>query len=413
MGSSQSYGQFFNPVFGSSNPHQFNPDYCHPDFIRQFRMEIPHLDHLDDSLILSTRITDLLKMESNSIKRQSADKSKSQEDKLAKNLDDLRMSTIQVPAGTDDRNLNLHMARYMPMPISTGEEQWLIGREHWDVSGHPPVGAYDLSCVGLDGHVTARGWIELQNPSSTGLSAKLFNLANNTSRLTADKRISLTAGEDSFEVRESMKEAASMAAFQTSIRVMREAARVSMPWNSSIPALEGYLISNKWMEKDIGEGQSAVRILAEFSDHVFSVNAGRWRIKKAFLDFTELGSTWTSWLTSRGGTIGTHNGQHQPSTSGGGGNSGKGGGQATSQPKKKSGQQQQSQQKQATKAAKARPIAAARATDICMRYNFQRCPNQATGICRTSAGLVLRHCCNFEKPDGSRCEGAHTRQSVH
>jgi hypothetical protein len=388
--------------YSSSYGHRYvpNPDYCHPDYIRQFRMEIPHLDHLADGLILATRITDLLKMESNSIKRQSADRGRSQEDKLLKNLDDLRISVIRIPAGEDNRVRNLHMARFIPSAVSTAHEQWLIARDIVDVGGYPPVGAYDMNCVGLDGHVTARGWIELQNPSSTALSAKQFTLANNTSRLAADKRISLAAGEDSFEVRESLREAASVAAFQTSIRAMREAARLSMPWNSSIPALEGFLISSHWMEKDIGSGQNAVRILSEFTDHVFSVNAGRWRAGKVFLDFTELGSIWTSWYTSRGGSIKEHNKQAQPS------------GASTSgqNSKKKDGQQQKQAKTAPPKQPRAGgPKAAGAADNICKRFNFNKCPNQATGVCRTSAGLVLRHVCNFLKPDNTRCEAAHMR----
>jgi hypothetical protein len=382
-----------------------NPDYCQPDYIRQFRMEIPHLDHLDDELILATRITDLLKMESNSIKRQTVDRSKSQEDKLLKNLDDARNSHIVVPAGTDDRNRDLHMARFMPAPFATGQEQWLAARKHWGINGHPAVGAFDMNCVGLDGHVTARGWIELQNPSSTGLSAKQFTLSNNTSRIAADKRITLGSEDDTFEVRESLKEAASVMAFQTSMRVMREAARLCMPWNSSIAALESYLINNEWLSKDIGTGQAAVRILSEFTDHIFAVNAGRWRTWRAFLDPTELGSVWTSWYTSRGGAIGPH---HRPSTShggsgGGGANSGQG------QPaRKKNGQPQMAQPKRPAP-AKAKPARAAIEDNICKRYNVNKCPNQATGICRTAAGMVLKHVCNYIKNDGSRCEAAHIR----
>jgi hypothetical protein len=362
---------------------------------------VPHLAHLADDLLLSTRITDLLKMESNAIKRMTADKGRSLEAKLIKHHEDLRTSWLEIPAGQDNRTDCLHSSRFMPAAVANAQELWARAREVWGVHGYPAVATFDMAAVGLDGYVTPRGWVELQDPGSTGLSAKQFNLSNNCSKVAADRRISLASGEDALEVHEAMKEAATITAFQNSIRAIREAARLCMPWNASFAAIEGFLISNKWMEKDVGTGQQATKLLSDFTDHVFSLNAGRWRSKRGFLDFIELGSVWTSWFTSRGGVIAPSSSKPQPSAAGGNGQ------QAATKKKGQPGGQQ-----------KAKPAAhksAAAQDNICKRWNLNKCPNAASGICRTSAGLVLRHVCNFFKTDGSgtRCEAAHMRVTNH
>lgn len=375
-----------------------NSDYCLPSYLDQFRMEIPHLAHLADGLILSTRIHDLLKMESNSIKRQTADRGRTLEAKLTKNQEDVLSTSMVIPAGHDNRLNDLHMARFMPAAIATAQELWLRAREVWGLNGYPAVASFDLAAVGLDGHVCDRGWVEIQDPSSTGLSAKQFNLSNNCSKVAADKRITLSSGEDSFEVREALKEASTLHSFKMSIRAIREAARLTMPWNSSFSALEGFLVANNYMAKDVGSSQQAVTVLSEFSDHVFSLNAGRWRAKKTFLDFIELGSVWSSWLTSRGGSLGTHR-QQQPSSSG----------SSSQQPQQQRKKPQQDGKQKQPRAAPPRPAATRPADDICKRWNLAKCPNAASGVCRTSAGLVLRHVCNFIKTDGSRCCASHMR----
>jgi hypothetical protein len=43
------------------------------------------------------------------------------------------------------------------------------------------VATFDMAAVGLDGYLTPRGWVKLQDPGSTGLSVKQFNLSNNCS----------------------------------------------------------------------------------------------------------------------------------------------------------------------------------------------------------------------------------------
>jgi hypothetical protein len=146
----------------------FHQDFCHPG----------HLAHLVDDLLLSTRITDLLKMESNAIKRMTADKSRSLEAKLIKHHEDLRTSWLEIPAGQENRMDNLHSSRFMPAAVVNAQAH---AREVWGVHGYLAVATFDMAAVGLDDYLTPRGWVELQDPGSTGLLAKQFNLSNNCS----------------------------------------------------------------------------------------------------------------------------------------------------------------------------------------------------------------------------------------
>jgi hypothetical protein len=65
-------------------------------------------------------------MESNAIKRVTADKSRSLEAKLIKHHEDLRTSLLEIPAGQDTRT---DSSRFMPPAVATAQEQWLRARE--------------------------------------------------------------------------------------------------------------------------------------------------------------------------------------------------------------------------------------------------------------------------------------------
>jgi hypothetical protein len=60
---------FRDRCYGGGYALSFHQDFCNPDHLAQFRSEEA------DDLLLSTRITNLFKMESNAIKRMKADKS--------------------------------------------------------------------------------------------------------------------------------------------------------------------------------------------------------------------------------------------------------------------------------------------------------------------------------------------------
>jgi len=56
--------------------------------------------------------------------------------------------------------------------------------------------------------------------------------------------------------------------------------------------------------------------------------------------------------------------------------------------------------------------AAAAADDVCRRYNLGKCPN-TQGPCVTSAGVTLKHVCNYRLATGGRCLANHARHSNH
>ena len=135
------------PSFMSPPPGYMDHSFCHPDFLEDFRTEIPHLGHMPDGQVLRTKLESLLKMESNAIKRFNMDKGRNTEDKLQQNQDASLAATIHVPAGTDDRNSFLHSSRFMPAPVCSGQELWLQAREVVGPTGYPPVASFDMACV--------------------------------------------------------------------------------------------------------------------------------------------------------------------------------------------------------------------------------------------------------------------------
>ncbi len=160
---------FRDRSYGGGYVPSFHQDFCHPDHLAQFRSEVAHLA---DDLLLSTRITNLLKMESNAIKQMTADKSRSLEAKLIKHHEDLRTSWLEIPAGQDNQTDTLHSSRFMPAAVANAQELLAHTREVWGVHGYPAVATFDIAAVGLGGYMTPCGWVELQDPGSTGLSAK-------------------------------------------------------------------------------------------------------------------------------------------------------------------------------------------------------------------------------------------------
>jgi hypothetical protein len=108
-------------------------------------------------------------MESNTIKRMTADKSQLLEAKLIKHHEDLRTSWLEISAGQDNRMDTLHNSRFMPTAVANAQELWAHTREVWGVHCYLAVATFDMAAVGLVCYVTPCRWVELQDP---GLSAK-------------------------------------------------------------------------------------------------------------------------------------------------------------------------------------------------------------------------------------------------
>ncbi len=89
----------------------------------------------------------------------------------------------------------------------------------------------------MGGFVTAKGWVELANPSSTKLSIKLFSLNNCSNKVTNTKNISVLGGLHDF---------AEIGEFQLALRTLRNAAMFVYPWNFSFAAIENFLVNNRF-----------------------------------------------------------------------------------------------------------------------------------------------------------------------
>ncbi len=407
---------------------QPNPDRVDRANLLAFRAQIPNLSSLTDDFILNTSMVLLLKMESNSMKRGSADKARNIEERLMTNQDNLAITSIAIPEGWDDRRLNLHSSRFIPPAVCSAAELWLAARDVIGPTGLPPVSSFDMASVGLAGYATPRGWAEMHNPGSSSLSLKLVHIGNMCNRVAASRRISLADGEDALEVGDSLRDIASFNEFRHSLRAARTAMQFVYPWNFSLVALENFMLNSNFLAKDVGTGAPAVAILASFCDHVFLINAERWRARKPFLDIIELGSVWATWHVSRGVTASSgadpKTAKVKPKPAGqqsqGGGNkphsykqlsSHRGNSQGFQRGPQHSSHQgghqngQQGHQQHAT--------GSNAPDDICGRYNKNICPNMAAPQCTMANGTVLRHVCNFRTGNNTRCEQAHQRVFNH
>jgi hypothetical protein len=391
----------------SKAPGITDPEYCHPQHLQELKAELPALTKSGlkpDSFFLRMKVSTLLKLESNVLKRTSQDKNRTVEDTLAANQEAIASNPISVEAGFDDRLSTLHPARFLPGPICTAQDLWLQARKVWGTTGFPPVAAFDMASIGLSGHITPKGFAALQDPSSTALSLRLFDVRNVTNKVEANKRISLAAG-DTMEVGESLQELTSLYAFQQSLRAVRELARLAMPWNGSFAALEGFLVNNIFMARDLGHNLTGpgIGILARFCDYVFALNSQRWRAGQCFLDTTELAPTWSNWLASRGGPI------IQRAAS----NTAAAGGDGAQKAAKAARPKQKATATSSTARAAIKAAAPLPPDDICQRFNKNKCPNQVTGNCTTANGMPLRHVCNYMTTPTTKCMQPHARILNH
>ena len=290
---------------------------------------------------------------------------------------------IKVQQGVDNRWSTLHEARFLPGAACSAAKLWLRAREVIGTSGQPAVSVYDMSSVGLAGHVTPSGWLALGDPGNSSISINMFYISNCGKKLG-----SRTDGWRE----ESLREIAETGEGKTAIRALREALAFAQPWNRSVADLEGFLVQNNFCSADLdGVDQQAV-ILVGFVDYVLRENSNRWRGQEAFLSISELKGAWESFFGSRPQSMlarSKKQGQfhqknffkgfsHSPSSGHHAGQSQLGGVQVKQEP----GQG-------------GRPLIhqALFWDDICVMFNIGRCV-KPPGSCVTKRGRPLRHICN-------------------
>jgi hypothetical protein len=243
------------------------------------RAKFPFLRKFSDNFIRSTPPESLLKMEATTIKMRESERCRDADDKLAANRAALSLSAKTVQQGTDNRWSVLHEGRFLPGAGCSAAKLWLRAREVIGLTGAPPIGNYDLGAVGLGGFVSARGWVELANPSSTKVSLRLFSLNNCSSKLSTSK-------SEASEL--PLPDFAEIGEFQLALRTLRTAAAFVSPWNMSYAALENFLINSKFCADDLGGVDKPAVILTQFVDYTLVENAARWRDCEPFLTSGEL-----------------------------------------------------------------------------------------------------------------------------
>ncbi len=338
--------------------------------LASLRRKFPFLADFSDHFVRSRPMEALLKIETTSMKMKELERVRDTDDKLSTNKLALATNVTNVEAGPDNRWTVLHPARYLPGAACSAAKQWLAARESIGLTGHPPVGNYDMSAVGLAGFVTSRGWVELHNPASSKLALKLFSINNCSSK--AGKASSNEQGDPGSDDIHELGE------LKLALRTLRTAASFVHPWNYSFQAIEGFMFQTQFCQSDLAGVDKRASILCQFIDYCLGQNAERWRDAEPFLSTGELKTSRNSFFGAR------------PQAALGG----------KAKTAKKNGD---------------RPAERKKWLDICFPWNAGHCM-KAPGDCKSAKGTPLRHVCNYiadrNKPE-SVCGKDHTRVSFH
>lgn len=323
------------------------------------------LADFSDNFIRSTAIGDLMKIEMTSLKIKELERNKDVDDKLAANKTALSSTFTEVQAGRDNRSSVLHSARFLAGASCATTKQWLGAKAVLGDSNYPAVGSYDMGSVGLAGYVSAKGWAELHNLSSSKLSIKLFNINSFSTRQKKP--------DDDTE------ETLDMAEFKLAVRVMRTAFSMALPWNFSVLALEGFFYQNNFCAVDLANTDKKVWFLVKFTDYVLQLNVDRWRDSEPFLTTGELKTTWAAFFGAQ-----PHSATHK---------------------KDKKPHQQSKERSKDPKVM----------LGICFNWNNGTCL-KAANACTTTKGRPLKHICDFAadpaKPTDI-CGKDHIRKNFH
>ena len=307
----------------------------------------PFLAEFSDDFIRHTPRGDLMKIQSTAYKMKEVENGRDADDKLAHNKSSLPAKFILVPEAKDNRWNQLHDGRFLGGAACSAGKLWLAARSVKE-TGHPAIGSYDMGAVGLAGHVSSRGWLELHNPQSSRISIKQFNI-NNCAMRAASKSASV---QGSFA-----DEILDIGEFQLALRAMRVAFHFAMPWNFSIVALEGFFYMTNFCKADLANVEKKAQILTQFTDYILVQNCERWRDAEPFLSTGDIKTAWGAFFHSRP--------------------------QAAVADKSKVKQKSE------------KPVR----LNVCWAYNGGACP-KAAGACTTLKGAPLRHVCNYVKPGG-------------
>ena len=136
--------------------------------------------------------------------------------------------------------------------------------------------------------MSAKGWSELHNMSSSKLSVRMFNINSASSRGGSKKPTS-----------DGDEEMLDLAEFKLALRAMRTAFHLAVPWNLSILALEGFFFQTNFCSADLSNTDKKGWFLTRFTDYVLEQNSDRWRDAEPFLTTGELKNAWAAFFGSQ------------------------------------------------------------------------------------------------------------------
>jgi len=337
--------------------------------IASLRRRHTFLQDFSDSFIRGTPVGDLMKIETTALKMKEMEKAKDALDRLAANKTALSSTFTVVTEGRDNRWNVLHPARFLGGAGCSATKLWLAAREVLGLQSLAPLGNYDLEAVGLAGHVSAKGWVELANVAGSKLSIKMFNIDGGGGARGGPKK---KDGEEEFGEFVEVEE------FKLALRTMRTAVMFAMPWNMSVLALEGFFFQHNFCMEDLSNMEKKVWYLSRFTDYVLEQNSDRWRDAEPFLTAGELKATWAAFFGAK------PKAQHA---------------------KKREDKPKQAQSKVDPKVT----------LGICFAWNQGLCV-KAPGACKTAKGRELKHICDHN-PDPSKplvvCGKDHIRKNFH
>lgn len=353
---------------------------------------------------------------------------------MAKTLESLRSNPVAVAAGLDDRCTILHPARFLGGAVSA-KALWRAAREVIGLNGVPPLSNYDMTCMGLGGCVTMRGWKEMANPGSPHNTLKLYSSSNMSSSTGATKRLSLADGSQAVNIGENLKEVTDLAELRLAVRTMCRAAQLILPWNMAYNAIDGFLHSSNYGMAELNGRANRATILTEFINYVLGLNAAAWIQKEDFLTSGEIKNIWGEWFGSRpasmlrvadqeSGSTSSSGGGQGAANSGGGGSGrgrgrGRGGGAGGGGRQNNGGGGPPAPQSFTTpppapgQAGQGGSGGAQQNQMLCRRWNYGNCPNTAA-TCALPSGTRLYHRCDHVNPTtGAVCNKANHPRVNH
>jgi hypothetical protein len=127
------------------------------DAIAFVRRKFPNLSDYPDSIVRGMSFDTIHTLDRQIGSQSEAQKKAEPSERVLHNLNELQKNPTIVPAGTDDRNNNLHPARFLGGPVCSSQQLWKKARENLGPLGVEPLANFYLRSVGLRGHVTTRG----------------------------------------------------------------------------------------------------------------------------------------------------------------------------------------------------------------------------------------------------------------